>query len=174
MSERVLIWDGATGTQYQAANLPDEAFILTPEMFSSEIGKQSASRLNGEFLEGCNEVLAFTRPDVIYDVHKQYLDAGSDMIESNTFGANLPRSKSMKLAIFWWMYAPEQAKSPFSAARDASTSDKRDLRLAQWGQERNLLPWGQIDWKTLVQATADSKRSFEPVDGCSSKRSKTF
>ena len=40
-------------------------------------------------LEGCNEVLNLTRPDVVSAVHRAYLEAGSDCVETNTFGTNL-------------------------------------------------------------------------------------
>ncbi|GJM69305.1 hypothetical protein HMSSN036_15210 [Paenibacillus macerans] len=41
----------------------------------------------GEELDGCNEMLVLTRPDVIQGIHEQYLAAGADLIETNTFGA---------------------------------------------------------------------------------------
>ncbi|HSI73756.1 MAG TPA: homocysteine S-methyltransferase family protein [Fimbriimonas sp.] len=69
LSERVLIYDGAMGTQIQAAD-------LTPADFT----------LDGRYLEGCNELLNLTRPDVIEAIHARYLAAGADLIETNTFG----------------------------------------------------------------------------------------
>lgn len=60
--------DGAMGTMLQRANL-------------------SASDFGGEELEGCNEHLNITRPDVIESIHEQYLEAGADIISTNTFGA---------------------------------------------------------------------------------------
>ena len=68
MKEKILIMDGAMGTMLQNANL-------------------SADDFGGEELEGCNENLNITRPDVIEKIHQQYLEAGADMIETNTFGA---------------------------------------------------------------------------------------
>lgn len=68
LQKRILILDGAMGTMIQQANL-------------------SASDFGGEELEGCNEMLVLTRPDVILDIHCAYLAAGSDIIETNTFGA---------------------------------------------------------------------------------------
>ena len=41
----------------------------------------------GADYEGCNEYLNLTRPDVIADIHRAYLDAGADILETNTFGA---------------------------------------------------------------------------------------
>lgn len=68
LAERVLVLDGATGTALQAANL-------------------SADDFGGPELEGCNENLVATRPDVIARVHEAYLAAGADIVETNSFGS---------------------------------------------------------------------------------------
>ncbi len=68
LSRKILILDGAMGTMLQQAN-------LTPEDFG------------GEEFDGCNELLNLTRPDVIRSIHETYLEAGADIIETNTFGA---------------------------------------------------------------------------------------
>lgn len=67
MQQRILILDGAMGTMIQQAGLVPEDF-------------------GGEELDGCNEMLVLTRPDVIQSIHEQYLAAGADIIETNTFG----------------------------------------------------------------------------------------
>ena len=41
----------------------------------------------GEDLDGCNEMLVLTRPELIQRIHEEYLEAGADLIETNTFGA---------------------------------------------------------------------------------------
>ena len=64
----VLVFDGATGTSLQQMEL-------------------TAVDFGGSALEGCNEILVRTRPDVVRAVHKQFLDAGCDVIETNTFGS---------------------------------------------------------------------------------------
>jgi 5-methyltetrahydrofolate--homocysteine methyltransferase len=46
----------------------------------------SAADFGGAALEGCNEHLVITRPDVILDVHRAYYEAGSDIVETDTFG----------------------------------------------------------------------------------------
>ncbi len=67
LKERILIVDGAMGTALQDRNLSPEDF-------------------GGEDLDGCNENLVRTRPDVIQEVHEEYLAAGADIVETNTFG----------------------------------------------------------------------------------------
>ncbi|MEN9609137.1 MAG: hypothetical protein RLZZ06_1068, partial [Actinomycetota bacterium] len=64
---RVVVADGAMGTMIQEANPSMEDF---------------------EQLEGCNEILNITRPDIIESIHRKYLAAGAEAIETNTFGAN--------------------------------------------------------------------------------------
>jgi 5-methyltetrahydrofolate--homocysteine methyltransferase len=68
LKRKILILDGAMGTMIQQRNLTDDDF-------------------GGEALEGCNEMLVLTRPDVISDIHEAYLEAGADIIETNTFGS---------------------------------------------------------------------------------------
>jgi len=67
LAERILVLDGAMGTAIQARHLTAEDF-------------------GGVQLEGCNENLVLTRPDVILDIHRGYLEVGADIIETNTFG----------------------------------------------------------------------------------------
>ena len=67
LKERILVLDGAMGTAIQAANLAADDF-------------------GGPALEGCNEHLVLTRPDVIESIHRGYLEAGADIIETDTFG----------------------------------------------------------------------------------------
>ena len=67
LRRRILVLDGAMGTMIQARAL-------------------SAADFGGPQLEGCNENLNLTRPDVITDIHAAYLDAGADLISTNTFG----------------------------------------------------------------------------------------
>ncbi|MEL4383242.1 homocysteine S-methyltransferase family protein, partial [Shewanella algae] len=53
-----------------------------------EAARLAADRLGGaKHLDGCNEILNLTRPDVIERIHLNYLEAGSDLFETNTFGA---------------------------------------------------------------------------------------
>ncbi|TVY02297.1 methionine synthase [Cohnella terricola] len=68
LNARILFLDGAMGTMIQQANLTADDF-------------------GGDELDGCNEILVLTRPDLISNIHEAYLKAGSDIIETNTFGA---------------------------------------------------------------------------------------
>ncbi|EAQ28014.1 methionine synthase I cobalamin-binding domain protein [Erythrobacter sp. NAP1] len=72
--ERVLIFDGAFGTQIQERK-------LTEEDYAGDLGLKADQK-------GNNDILALTRPDVIKDITRSYLDAGSDVVSTNTFSAN--------------------------------------------------------------------------------------
>jgi 5-methyltetrahydrofolate--homocysteine methyltransferase len=66
--EQVVVFDGATGTNLQLRHLGPDDF-------------------GGAALEGCNEILVDTRPDVIADLHRSFLDVGCHVVETDTFGA---------------------------------------------------------------------------------------
>src|ERR1700737_672350 len=67
LAQRILVLDGAMGTMLQQRNL-------------------NAADFGGAALEGCNENLVRTRPDVVLDIHRKYFEAGSDIVETNSFG----------------------------------------------------------------------------------------
>ena len=73
--ERILILDGAMGTMIQGYHLTEQDFR----------GKRYAD-MPGQ-MKGNNDVLNLTRPDVIRDIHRRYLEAGADLIETNTFSS---------------------------------------------------------------------------------------
>ena len=75
VSRRILILDGAMGTMIQQYNLKEEDF--RGERFAHIPGQ----------LKGNNDLLCLTRPDVIQDIHRKYLEAGADIIETNTFSS---------------------------------------------------------------------------------------
>ena len=68
LGQRILVLDGAMGTMLQQRDL-------------------TAADFGGPALEGCNEVLVDTRPDVVLDIHRKYFEAGADIVETNTFGS---------------------------------------------------------------------------------------
>jgi len=78
LSERILLLDGAMGTTIQG-------FSLGEDDFRGDRFKDWETDLKGN-----NDLLSITRPHVIQDIHRQFLDAGSDIIETNTFNSNAP------------------------------------------------------------------------------------
>jgi 5-methyltetrahydrofolate--homocysteine methyltransferase len=80
LKERILILDGAMGTMIQQRGLSEEDYRGERLAGFTVAGKEV-------FLKGNNELLSLTRPDVIRAIHEDYLAAGADLIETNTFGA---------------------------------------------------------------------------------------
>lgn len=77
LSNRILIIDGAMGTMIQRHKLEEDDFRCSEH----QLDKHSHN------LKGNNDLLSITRPDVILEIHRQYLEAGADIIETNTFNA---------------------------------------------------------------------------------------
>ena len=75
LKERILLLDGAMGTMIQRYKLEEDDF--RKGWFEDHNAK----------LKGNNDILVLTRPDVIKAIHKEYLEAGADILETNTFGA---------------------------------------------------------------------------------------
>jgi 5-methyltetrahydrofolate--homocysteine methyltransferase len=75
LSERILMLDGAMGTMIQSHKLDEAAFR----------GRHFAN--HSRDLRGCNDLLCLTQSELITDIHRQYLDAGADIVETNTFNA---------------------------------------------------------------------------------------
>ena len=75
LQQRIAIIDGAMGTMIQRYKLGEADF------------RNAALAEHPKDLKGNNDLLVLTRPDVIREIHAQYLAAGADIIESNTFGA---------------------------------------------------------------------------------------
>ena len=75
MAQRILILDGAMGTMIQQYRLGEDDY------------RGERFRDHAHDVKGNNELLSLTRPDIIQEIHEQYLAAGADLIETNTFGA---------------------------------------------------------------------------------------
>lgn len=86
LRERILILDGAMGTMIQRYKLTEAQYR----------GERFAS--HPVDVKGNNELLLLTRPEVIREIHEQYLAAGADLIETNTFGATTVAQEDYKMA----------------------------------------------------------------------------
>ncbi len=85
LEKRILILDGAMGTMIQR-------YQLTDEDYRGERFKDFPQDVKGN-----NDLLSLTRPDVILAIHKEYLEAGADIIETNTFSANWVSMEDYKM-----------------------------------------------------------------------------
>jgi 5-methyltetrahydrofolate--homocysteine methyltransferase len=85
LSRRIAILDGAMGTMIQAHKLDEKAF------------RGARFARHSHDLKGCNDVLCLTQPELIIDIHVQYLEAGADIIETNTFNSTSVSMADYKL-----------------------------------------------------------------------------
>jgi 5-methyltetrahydrofolate--homocysteine methyltransferase len=108
LSRRIAILDGAMGTMVQRHRLDERDFR----------GARFAAHSHD--LRGNNDVLVLTRPDVVADIHRQYLDAGADIIETNSFNSNVVSQADYGLEGLIYELNLEAARLARAAADDAS------------------------------------------------------
>jgi len=117
LSQRILILDGAMGTMIQRYKLTEEDYRGERFRDFSVPGKEL-------FLKGNNELLTLTRPHIIQEIHEQYLAAGADLIETNTFGATSVAQDDYHMAHLAYEMNVEAAKLARAACDKYSTQDK--------------------------------------------------
>ncbi len=117
MAKRILILDGAMGTMIQQYKLTEEDYRGERFADFSVPGKEL-------FVKGNNELLSLTRPDVISTIHEQYLAAGADLIETNTFGATTVAQDDYHMAHLAYEMNVVSAKLARAACDKYSTPDK--------------------------------------------------
>jgi len=128
LSERVVIADGAMGTMLQAAN---------------------PSLADFENHEGCNEILNVSRPDIVRSVHDEYLAAGVDAIETNTFGANWSNLADYGIEDQIYELAFAGGKIAREAADSFSTTAKPRFVLGSLGPGTKLPSLGHTTYENL-------------------------
>ncbi len=130
LRERVVVFDGATGTNLQARDLGPEDF-------------------GGATLEGCNEILAVTRPQVIADLHRSFFEVGVDAVETDTFGAFPMVLAEYGIAERTGEINKEAARIAKEVASGYSTPDRPRWVVGSIGPGTKLPSLGQIDFVTL-------------------------
>ncbi len=126
----VLVFDGATGTSLQEMNLTAEDF-------------------GGAALEGCNENLVFTRPDAVQAVHRQFLEVGCDVIETDTFGAASIVLAEYGLEDQAFAINRRAAELAREMAAAYSTPTKPRFVAGSMGPTTKLPTLGHIDFDTM-------------------------
>src|SRR5499433_4004171 len=133
-AERILIFDGAMGTMIQARDL-------------------SAQDFGGRDLEGCNEHLNLTRPHVIGEIHRSYLEAGADCISTNTFGCAPYVLAEYGLADRCHDITLAAARIAREAADSASTADRPRFVLGAMGPgTRTITVTGGVTFDQVLDA----------------------
>jgi 5-methyltetrahydrofolate--homocysteine methyltransferase len=135
LSERVVVGDGAMGTMLQAADLTLEDF---------------------RGLEGCNEILNDTRPDVIEYIHRAYFEAGADAVETNTFGCNLSNLGDYDIADRTRELSEKATTIARRVADDISTPDRRRYVLGSMGPGTKLPTLGHTEYHLIRDAYTEA------------------
>src|SRR5918999_4121241 len=130
LRERVVIFDGATGTNLQTRDLGPEDF-------------------GGATLDGCNEILAVTRPAVIADLHRSFFEVGVDAVETDTFGAFPVVLAGDGIADRTFELNQAAARIAKDVAAGYSTPDRPRWVVGSIGPGTKLPSLGQIDFVTL-------------------------
>jgi len=158
LQERILVMDGAMGTMIQQLDL--------------EEGDFRGGRFSGhEFdLGGNNEVLNLTRSEVIYDIHRQYLESGSDIIETNTFGANSISQREYGLEDYCKemnVIAAELAKKAVGESISKDPSMPRFVAGSVGPTNKTLSSSEDVDDPSFRGVTFDEVRDsyFEQIEG---------
>lgn len=103
-------------------------------------------------LEGCNEILNVTRPDVVSGIHEAYLEAGADLIETNTFGVNLAALGEYDIAERITELAAAGTRLARTAADQVSTPERPRFVLGSLGPGTKLPTLGQIGFADIRDA----------------------
>ncbi|MBI5362798.1 MAG: methionine synthase [Planctomycetes bacterium] len=140
LATRVLVLDGAMGTQIHAANLDLER--------------------DYDGHENCVDVVSATRPEVIQRIHETYLEAGADLVETNTFGAMPHVLSEFGIA----QRARELNRVAASVARAAcakvGTSSKPRFALGSMGPGTKLATLGHASYEALKSSYAEQARGL--------------
>jgi 5-methyltetrahydrofolate--homocysteine methyltransferase len=140
----VLVFDGAMGTNLQVQNLTAEDF-------------------GGPAYEGCNEYLVVTKPKAVEKVHRGFLEAGADVIETDTFGGTSIVLAEYDLADRAYELNKAAAELAKRVANDYSTPEKPRFVAGSMGPGTKLPTLGHIDFDTLKAAYVEQVRGL--IDG---------
>jgi 5-methyltetrahydrofolate--homocysteine methyltransferase len=135
LSQRVVVGDGAMGTQLQAADLTLDDF---------------------RGLEGCNEILNETRPDVLETIHRNYFEAGADAVETNTFGCNLSNLGDYDIADKIRDLSHKGTAIARRVADELTTPDRKRYVLGSLGPGTKLPTLGHTDYHLIRDAYTEA------------------
>ena len=147
LKKRVLVLDGATGTAIQKYNLTDEDFQ----------GKK-----------GCNEILNITRPDVIKEIHTKYIEAGADIIETNSFNCNRISLKDYEIEDMSYTLSKKGAELARETADNFyKTSGKKIYIAGSIGPTSKSLslPMGDVPYEREINFDQMKKIYSEQIEG---------
>ncbi|MBN4005242.1 methionine synthase [Nostoc sp. LPT] len=137
----VLVFDGAMGTNLQTQNLTAEDF-------------------GGPQYEGCNEYLVHTKPEAVAKVHRDFLAAGADVIETDTFGSTSLVLAEYDLADQAYYLSKTAAELAKRVAAEFSTPEKPRFVAGSIGPTTKLPTLGHIDFDTMKATFAEQAEAL--------------
>ncbi|MEH2439783.1 methionine synthase [Nostoc sp.] len=137
----VLVFDGAMGTNLQTQNLTAEDF-------------------GGAQYEGCNEYLVHTKPEAVAKVHRDFLAAGADVIETDTFGSTSLVLAEYDLADQAYYLSKTAAELAKRVAAEFSTPEKPRFVAGSIGPTTKLPTLGHIDFDTMKATFAEQAEAL--------------
>ncbi|WP_421657451.1 methionine synthase [Leptothermofonsia sp. ETS-13] len=132
----VIVFDGAMGTNLQTQNLTADDF-------------------GGSEYEGCNEYLVQTKPEAVAKVHRDFLAAGADVIETDTFGATSIVLAEYNLADQAYILNKKAAELARRVTAEFSTPEKPRFVAGSMGPTTKLPTLGHIDYDTMKAAFSE-------------------
>lgn len=142
LDERVLVFDGAMGTSVHALDLPLSDY---------------------EGLENCTEILNFSRPDAVEQIHRSFLQVGCDAVETNTFGGMKHVLAEFDLAERCYELNLTAARIARRACDALSTAAQPRFAIGSIGPGTKLVTLRQIDYDTMLDSYYEQIRGL--VDG---------
>jgi len=133
LKEKVVVFDGATGTHLQSQQLTADDF-------------------GGEHLNGCNEILVVSKPSAVERVHADYLEAGADVVETDTFGATSIVLAEYGIADRAYELNVKAAQIAKRLAREFSTPAQPRFVAGSMGPTTKLPSLGHIAFKEMAEA----------------------
>ncbi|MEO3704749.1 methionine synthase [Trichormus azollae] len=137
----VIVFDGAMGTNLQTQNLTAEDF-------------------GGAEYEGCNEYLVHSKPEAVAQVHRDFLTAGADVIETDTFGAMSIVLAEYDLADQAYCLSKKAAELAKSVTAEFSTPEKPRFVAGSIGPTTKLPTLGHIDFDTMKASFAEQAEAL--------------
>jgi 5-methyltetrahydrofolate--homocysteine methyltransferase len=133
LKEKIIVFDGATGSTLQTYEL-------------------NADDFGGKELEGCNEYLCISKPDAVKKLHGYFLDAGADVIETNTFGSTSIVLKEYNIANLDYELSKKAAEIAKQCAMDYSTNAKPRFVAGSIGPTTKLPSLGHISYSEMSES----------------------
>lgn len=140
MQERILVFDGAMGTSLYEKDLTVE----------------------GDYCgcENCTDILVRTRPDVVTEIHESFLEAGADILETDTFGSAKLVLAEFDLQDECFELSKKGAALARAAADKYSTPDKPRFVAGSMGPGTKLVTLGNTDWDTMLDSYTEQARGL--------------